>query len=151
MSDSNEHLLYLCGGEIDEGEFYVSIWSESLNPATLTELLGVQPTESYRRGEFSKNGKIQYKHGSWMYSTGRRSFRQGKSCEESFDDFMRNFPGDAEVWSQILAEYDAKVSIVLWMKTWNREFDLSAFALNELGRRNLSVHIDTYLDSEEET
>ena len=149
MANQEDKLTYLCGGEIDAGEFSLSIWSEALDPAEITQLLGVKPTEQYRRGDFNSTGEVQFKHGSWELSTGRLDFRNGKSCEESFDSFVRSLPDLPEAWNRIATAHTARVTMVLWMRTWNREFDLSSFALGELAKRHLSVHIDAYLEADD--
>ena len=76
--------MYLCGGEIDAGEFSVSITSESLDPVRLAEQLGMQPTKSHRGGDtFGKAGRT-YNYGEWCFSTGRLDFRSaGPSCGSS--------------------------------------------------------------------
>jgi hypothetical protein len=150
MPNQEDNLTYLCGGEIDAGEFSLAIWSEALEPREITQLLGVQPTEHYRCGDFNDTGKIQFKHGSWRLSTGRLDFRSGKSCEASFDSFVRSLPDFPGAWERIAAEHTARITMVLWMRTWNREFDISPFALGELAKRHLSVHIDTYLEEDGE-
>ena len=150
MPDSPKELMYLCGGEIDTGEFALTITSEDLQPPEISALLGIQPTSHHLRGDaFGKRGHA-YQFGRWSYSTGRLDFRAGRSCEEQFDDFVRALPGDAAVWERISAQHEAQVFIYLWMRTWNREFDISTFALGELARRRLRLHIDTYLESDDE-
>jgi hypothetical protein len=147
MSNPSE-LIYACGGEIDAGEFSVSITSENLDPDSLAEQLAMQPTKSHRRNDtFGKSGR-RYGYGEWCFSSGRLDFRSGKSCEKQFDDFVRSLPDDTTAWERITAEHEARVFIVLWMRTWNREFDISCFALGELARRKLQLHIDTYLESD---
>jgi hypothetical protein len=150
MADEKDKLTYLCGGEIDADEFSLSIWSEGLEPAEITQLLGLQPTEHYRRGDFNRSGKRQFKHGSWELSTGRLDFRSGTPCEESFNNFVLALPDLPEAWDRITAAHTARITMVLWMRTWNREFDISPFALGELAKRHLSLHIDTYLDEDAE-
>jgi Domain of unknown function (DUF4279) len=150
MSKPSGELTYLCGGEIDAGEFYLSIWSETLEPTDMTRLLGVQSTEHYRRGDSNSSGKMQFNHGSWKFSTGRLDFRSGKSCEESFDDFVRSLPDLPEAWNRIAETHNARITMVLWMRTWNREFDISPKALGELARRQLPLHIDTYVEADDE-
>src|SRR5262245_42135933 len=138
MPEAEENLTYLCGGEIDEGEFSLVITSDGLEPTEITQLLGIQPTDSHRRGDFNKTGKVQFKFGRWRLATARLDFRSGPSaCEESFDTFVRSLPDTPDAWSRIAREHDTQVFIHLWMKTWNREFDLSSFALGELARRHL--------------
>jgi hypothetical protein len=150
MPDSDDRLMYLCGGEIDAGEFCLRITSETLDHAQITEMLRLQPTDVHRRGEsFGQQGHT-YKFGQWRFSTGRLDFRSGRSCEQAFDDFVRGLPPDLSIWQRIVAEHEAQVYIYLWMKTWNREFDISPFALGELARRGLGLHVDTYLDEPDE-
>jgi hypothetical protein len=150
VKPKSEDLTYLFGGEIDAGEFSLDIWSDDLSPAEITALLGIQPTSHYLRGDSFGNGGLKRNCGSWTYKTKRLDFRSGKCCEEQFDDFMRNLTGDDAVWARISAQHQARILIVLWMRTWNREFDNSAYALGELARRRLRLHIDTYIESPEE-
>ncbi|HSH94232.1 MAG TPA: DUF4279 domain-containing protein [Roseimicrobium sp.] len=150
MPDANDQLAYLCGGEIDAGEFVLRITSDDLDPAQITKMLGLQPTETNRRGdEFGSRGH-KYKFGQWCLSSGRLDFRSGKSCEQAFDDFVRRLPDDPAVWDRINSEDEGQVFIYCWMRTWNREFDISAFALGELARRKLRLHVDTYLEEGDE-
>ncbi len=150
MPEQQEKPIYACGGEIDAGEFSLDITSDNLNPDEITSLLGMQPTYSHRRGDFNKSGQVQFKFGRWQFSTPRLDFRSESSwCAKSFDAFVRSLPDLPDAWDRIAKEHDAQVFIYLWMKTWNREFDLTAFALGELARRDLSLHIDTYLESDE--
>ena len=142
--------MYLCGGEIDAGEFCLRVTADDLDPAQITELLRRQPTDVHRRGESVGKRGHKYKSGLWCFSTGRLDFRAEKSCEEAFDDFVRSLPDEPSNWERIATECEVQVSIYLWMRTWNREFDISAFALGELARRSLGLHIDTYLESDDE-
>ncbi len=141
-----DRVIYACGGEIDVGEFCLRIASEDLDPDQITALLGQRPTDSHQRGTpFGKRGHI-HKFGLWRFSTERLDFRGGRAFYELFDDFMRSLPSEPGVWQRITSEHSAEVVICVWMRTWNREFDISASALRELSLRNLSIHIDTYLD-----
>jgi hypothetical protein len=149
MPGSEDNLIYAGGGEIDAGEFSLVITSDNLDPAEITGLLGIQATDSHRRGDFNQTGKVQFKFGRWRFGTTRIDFRTGDSwCQKSFDRFIRSLPEAPDAWSRIAREHQAQVFIHLWMKTWNREFDLSAFALGAIARRHLSLHIDTYLDTD---
>lgn len=151
MPDSKDQLMYLCGGEIDAAEFSLDITSDDLQPTEITTLLGLQPTSHHLRGDaFGKRGHT-YKFGRWRYATARLDFRAGRCFEEQFDDFVRALPDDPAIWERITTRFEAGILICLWMRTWNREFDISTFALGELARRRLRLHIDTYLESDDET
>jgi Domain of unknown function (DUF4279) len=144
VSDSKNQLVYAFGGEIDAGEFVLQVTADDLNPDQVSELLGCQPTDSHRCGDSSGKRGHTYKFGLWQFSTARLNFRDGKSCEEQFDEFIRNLPDTPSAWEHIASKYEARVIVYLWMRTWNREFDISVFALGELSRRRLRLHIDTY-------
>jgi hypothetical protein len=150
MEISDDGLAYLCGGEMDFAEFCLDITSDDLDPKEITEALGVQPTYCHLKGATNRTGKAVYKFGRWQFSSGRRDARSGSSVYEAFDAFTRTLPGAEAPWPQINAKHDARIMVTLWMRTWNREFDLSSFALTELGRRGLALHFDTYLEPDDE-
>jgi hypothetical protein len=143
-------LMYLCGGEIDAGEFSLDITSADLHPPEITTLLGLQPTYEHLRGDALGTRGHTFKSGRWKYSTGRLDFRTGRCFQEQFDDFVRALPDEMVVWERIATQHEIGVNIYLWMRTWNREFDLSTYAMGELTRRRLSLHIDTSLDADNE-
>jgi len=150
MPESEDNLIYAAGGEIDAGEFSLVITSDDLDPAEVTGLLGIQPTDSHRRGDLNQAGR-PFNFGRWRFATPRLDFRQDDSwCQKNFDTFVRSLPDSPDAWSRIARDYDAQVFIHVWMKTWNREFDLSAFAVGELARRHLSLHIDTYYSDDDD-
>ena len=149
MPDSKDRLMYLCGGEIDSGEFSLDITCDDLQPTEITRLLGIQPTSHHLRGDtFGKRGHT-YKFGRWRYATARLHFHTGRCFEEEFDAFVRGLPDDPVVWEGITRRYEAGILVCLWMRTWNREFDISTFAVSELARRRLRLHIDTYFKPDE--
>ena len=150
MTDPNQ-LIYACGGEIDAGEFSLQITSDDLQPAEITAMLGLQATSQHLRGHTFGKGGHAYNFGRWSFTTSRLDFRAGRCFEEQFDDFVGGLPGDTADWERITARHESKILVCLWMRTWNREFDISTFALSELARRRLRLHIDTYLDSDDET
>lgn len=149
MQISDDGLAYLCGGEMDFAEFCLDITSDDLDPKEITEALGVEPTYCHRKGETNRTGKAVYKFGRWQLSTGRRDSRSRSSVYEAFDAFIRTLPGAEAPWEEINANHDALIMVTLWMRTWNREFDLSSFALSELGRRRLRLHFDTYVEPDD--
>ena len=109
MADSSDQLMYLCGGEIDAGEFSLRITADDLEPDQVTRLLGRQPTDAHRRGDsFGKRGGT-YNFGQWTFSTGRLDFRADRSCEEAFDGFVRSLP-DAPTLSEHLPNKNPRVN-----------------------------------------
>ncbi|HTI71664.1 MAG TPA: DUF4279 domain-containing protein, partial [Candidatus Limnocylindria bacterium] len=128
------NLVYAFGGEVDAGEFSLDITSDELQPAEISALLGLQPTYQHSPGESFGERSLPFKFGRWKHTTARLDFRAVHCFEEQFDDFVRALPDNPTVWERIAAQYDANVVIRAWMHTWNREFDISPFALGELAR-----------------
>lgn len=53
-------------------------------------------------------------------------------------------------WTFSTERLDFRNGKCVWMRTRNRDYDISAFALGELARRKLRLHFDTYLESDDE-
>ena len=144
-------LTYLMGGEIDRGSFELVVRGDNIDPEEITRLLGAEPTTAHRTGALSDNGKYRHRTGSWNLQTGELDFRSGdRNCEDQFADWVASLPGDEAIWARILEQHEAYVWMVLYMNTWNREFDVRPSTLNELGKRGLRLHIDTYYDPDDE-
>jgi hypothetical protein len=150
MEISDDGLTYLCGGEMDFADFFLDITSDDLDPKEISGLLGREPTYCHRRGEANRTGKAVYKFGRWQLSTGREDSRSCSSVYDAFDAFVRTLHGHEAPWKQISTKHDARIMVTLWMRTWNREFDLSSFALSELGRRGLGLHFDSYMEPDDQ-
>jgi len=45
----------------------------------------------------------------------------------AFDAFIRTLSGDEVPWEQINRKHDARIMVTMWMRTWNRELDLSSW------------------------
>ena len=151
MLDSNDELTYLCGGEVNAGEFSIDITSEDLQPTEITALIGLQPTSHHLQGDAFGSLGHKFKFGRWRYSSGRLDFRAGRCFEQQFDDFIRALPNTPAIWGRIAAHHEAVVNVCLWMRTWNREFGISSFALGELAHRRLRLHVDTYFEADTKT
>jgi len=143
-------LTYLMGGEIDRGFFMLQVSGDNLNPDAITSLLKTQPTKAHRKGDLSKNGKFTHRTGLWSLESGELDFRStDKNCEDFLADWVAKLPDDTGAWTAIQKEYKTEVRIALYMKTWNREFAILPSTLQELARRGLMLHIDTYFCPDE--
>jgi hypothetical protein len=68
------------------------IWSEHLDPSTITELLGVSPTESHVKGDINRWG-VKKEDGAWMLYGDRKHFATVAEC---VDNFLSRFPRGIE-------------------------------------------------------
>lgn len=150
MPDTPDDLTYYCGGEIDAGEFILTIDSETLDPDEITQRIGLAPTSSHRPGDIWADTGLTQDYGEWSYASGRLDFRSRDSFQEQFDSFVGGLPQDRTFWDSVAANHNAQILIALWIRTWNREFDISSFALSDLARGRLRLHIDTYYEAGDE-
>lgn len=66
-------LIWIAGGEVDECSVSLRFWSDDLIPDDVTQLLGVNPTQSSKKGDVFR-GKVYDRIrevGAWLYSVER--------------------------------------------------------------------------------
>ncbi|ALF52984.1 hypothetical protein ACX27_09175 [Nostoc piscinale CENA21] len=62
-------IVWIAGGEVDECSVSLRFWSDDLVPDEVTDLLGINPTQSYKKGDIFR-GKVYdriRKVGFWVY------------------------------------------------------------------------------------
>jgi Domain of unknown function (DUF4279) len=138
---------WIAGGEVDEYSVSLRFFGDDLDPDIMTAIMGVCPTISYRKGDIFRrktHDKIQ-KTGSWRY----RNQRSGDiSLEEQINNLFNLLPADLEIWRD-LKRFDPNLFCGLWLKEWNRSFDLSSEVLMRIAERGLRIGLDIYFDGDE--
>jgi hypothetical protein len=87
------------------------VFSDELSPAGITELLEIQPTKSFRKGEVHSSKKLQRKTNGWFYST--KEFCSSKDTREHI-----NF---------VLAALDGKVDSVKALHLKQCKIDITSY------------------------
>ncbi|AFY42382.1 DUF4279 domain-containing protein [Nostoc sp. PCC 7107] len=135
-------IVWIAGGEVDECSVSLRFWSDDLVPDDVTDLLGINPTQSYKKGDIFR-GKVYdriRKVGFWVYRVKRCA---GVSLEDQINTLFDQLPVDLGVWYKLTTKFDADLFCGLWLKRWNRGLDFSPQTLQRISERGLSLSLDT--------
>ena len=142
-------LLWFAGGEVDETSVCLRVFGDDLVPSELSDLLGVQPTKSWRKGDVfqgKKYDRIQ-KTGSWHLSTERQA---DVSLEAQINQLLDQITPDLTIWAQLIGQYDVDLFCGLWLLRWNREIAFSPQTLLRIAERVLLLDLDIYFKLDED-
>jgi hypothetical protein len=152
-------LVWVAGGSMDKCSVSLRFFGEDLDPDELTQILGVEPSSAYRKGDIfrgKKHDKI-YKTGSWRL----RSQRSDIDLEDQINGLLNKLPSDEViagsvvsrqsnddlgVWLDLTTRFQVDLFCGLWMKRWNRCVDFQAAILQRIAERGLSIGLDIYVD-----
>ena len=142
-------LTYWCGGKVDENSITLRIIGDELNPDTISGLLGCQPTRGQRKGDILPDKRFHRtaKFGLWCLKIDRTSEH---TLQEQIKVLFSKLPDDLSIWQHITTTAHAELFCGLWLKTWNREFDISPDLLMQIAQRNLTLRFDIYFEGEED-
>jgi hypothetical protein len=125
------------------------VFSDDICPEEITNLLRIEPTLAFRKGDAHARGKLQRKANGWLYST-------KKLC--SSQDTRRHI-------DLILAALDGKADSVKKLQLKGCKIDISSYWVSrgqggpwlmpeqmlKLGTLGIGVWWDIYFESEDET
>jgi hypothetical protein len=137
-------LVWIAGGAIDESSITLRFFGDDLVPDELTQLLGVEPSIAYRKGDIFRGKTYDriYDIGSWRL----RSERSESDLEDKIDRLLDKLPSDLEIWHDLTRKFQVDLFCGLWMKRWNRCLDFKAATLHRMAERGLSIGLDIYVD-----
>ncbi len=108
------------GGSADRTALSLTIYCGDIDPDQITKQLGVEPTETHRKGERRKQRYRAYTQSAWFLSLEATAPR---GLEELLHDLLRRLPpSTSAVWSNLRAAYDVQLRIGLFLNEWNRGF-----------------------------
>ena len=121
------------------------IFSETLDPAVITEELGLQPCRVRVQGSRRADGKT---------FTGMWGFDGGKTDWDSLEAGLISVLDKLWPKKEIIAKYAPSADLVWWCGHFTNGFDggpeLSASLLSRLGEFGASLYIDTYFSDRDE-
>lgn len=125
------------GGLVDRCSLTLRFFGDQLDPDCVTALLGVEPTNSQRKGD----GKRR------MLDTGRWIL----ACEETADTvdnqirlLLGDLTDDLRIWQQLCSDFNASLMVDLILRRWARGTMLSAETIQSLADRTLKLQIEIY-------
>ncbi|HWA78513.1 MAG TPA: DUF4279 domain-containing protein [Polyangiaceae bacterium] len=136
------------GGPVDEARVSLAVYSDDLQPETITSLLSCSPSRSHRRGERKRAGSVPFPTGAWILT-------EEGGPHESVDPIIRRLlmrlPDDDRVWLQLARDHELQVRFGVHMSGWNRGFSISTDALARLSRMQVSLEFDLYAYGDDDT
>lgn len=125
------------GGLVDRCSLTLRFFGDQLDPDCVTALLGVEPTDSQRKGDRKPR---TLDTGRWILD-----------CEETtdtVDNQIRLLLGDLtdnlRVWQQLGSDFSSSLMISLILRQWTRGTMLSAQTIQSLADRALKLQIEVY-------
>jgi Domain of unknown function (DUF4279) len=133
------------GGEIAWFVMSLHVTADNLNPAEVTEILGVQPSRQQTGG-----APISPREGAPAARFGRWSLRMEAAETDEWDvneaikELLAQLPSEMDKWKKLAACGSIQLSLGLSMTCENQEFVLAPALLRFLGEREISVWFDIY-------
>lgn len=125
----------------------VHVYGDRLQPAEVTRLFGVAPSESETPGVplRHEDGTVirTPKSGRWTYGVSA-SRGDALSFNEAVEGVLGKLPRDAAVWRAVAALGSIHLSVSLAIEDANSEMWLEPQLLSFLGERGVGVHIEAY-------
>jgi Domain of unknown function (DUF4279) len=141
-----ELVLVAGNEEVDECSVSLRFWGDDLMPDEITQLLGINPTQAYKKGDISR-GKVYdlvRKTGFWRYSLTKD---EGRSLELQLCSIFERSTSSPEVWQELTTRFGAELFCGLWLKQSNRIMELSPQILQKISERGLRICFDIYCET----
>lgn len=136
---------------VSETKASLRITGDDLDPASLTMLLGGEPTAAYRKGDVIRGaeGRTRIaKFGSWRRVARRRV---PGDLDDQVHELFAGLTEDVEIWRSLSAKYKVDVFCGLFLDGSNEGIDLTAETMMLLGSRGIVIGFDIYGASKAKT
>lgn len=129
---------------VSETSVTFRLLGDELDPDEVTSLLGVQPSDSRRKG-----GTWHTPKGKPMIArTGRWSLEIERAVPGDLSTQIRQLLGrmtdDLSIWRDLTSRFEADFFCGLWLNRWNEGEVLMPDVLLMLGQRNIKLELDIY-------
>ena len=131
------------GGVVDESGVTLCVYGEDLDPKTVTRLLGVKPTSSFRRGYRRKPNARPMPHGAWFLEVRGKA---PKGPDAHLRKLLMKLPDSAESWNQLKTQYKIRLTFSVGFAGWNKGFNLPADLVSRAARIGVDLGFDIYAD-----
>jgi len=121
------------------------IFGDELEPAHLTKMLGITPTNCYRMGDVrtGRTSGKQYKRktGGWILDTNDRT---DGDLDSQIDTLFNQLPKEETVWAILKKDFELNLFCGVFLNSGNDGFELRPSTLAMLGQRDISLWLDVY-------
>lgn len=133
------------GGEVERIKVSLRFLGDDLDPDFISNLLGCQPTESYRKGDV-----LSSKRSSRIAHTGVWSLRDVEEDTNTLEMKVRRLlnrvSADSAAWNS-LSRFQGNIFCGVFIEDWNRGFSLSPELMQNLVERKLAIDLDIYCNA----
>lgn len=135
------------GGPIDESGATLAIYGKSLDPAKITRMLGVAPTQSFKRGHRQGMNSPPTRHGAWVLEVRGEA---PDSPEVQLAKLLKKLPYSKKLWKELNSKYTVRICFGLHMMGWNKGFGFRPDLIDRIAKMGIELAFDIYAYGEEE-
>ena len=132
------------GGQATSFKVSVSLHGDSLNPATLSKMLGVKST-SARSPNQAGHVPTRLRGGYWSVAARTSS---DTTINDALSTLLDDFPNDEGLWARLASEYDISVNIAVFLDSSNQDFVLDPSVVRRVASLGASLWVDVYESDE---
>jgi hypothetical protein len=129
------------GGDPDKVTVSVHVSGTDLDPDLVTNVLGVAPTFSARKGDIRERlqRQIVQPTGVWYIDAPNSS---EWLLADAIDVLLRRLPPAGSAWDHLASKYELRLSCAVHLGDWNQGLNLPAPLLREVAARHLALDFD---------
>lgn len=133
------------GGEVERIKVSLRFSGDDLDPDRISNLLGCQPTKSYRKGDVlsSKRSSRIAHTGFWSLSAVEEDT---STLEMKVRGLLDRISADSAAWNS-LSRFQGNIFCGVFIEDWNRGFSLSSELMQDLVERKLTIDFDIYCNN----
>lgn len=149
MKLHNLGLFARMGGSFDRVFFMLTILGETLDPVEVTNLLNLNPTKSYKKGDETPSGAQYRKTGAWILDSGEIALKEDESEAMNFLEWIKRLAASFELWESLSSRYEVQVRLIGYTNQMNADFNITHDIMRELSLRKLDLVVEPYLSLDE--
>jgi hypothetical protein len=135
------------GGPVDESSATLAVYGQDLEPHDVTALIGVEPSDSFRRGFKRGPRSPAMAHGAWFLEV-RGVAPDGPAVQ--LETLLSKLPESTHVWQQLHERYTVQLRLALHVQGWNKGFSLSKQLTARLAVLGVDLEFDLYAYGEQD-
>ena len=134
------------GGIVDETKATLALYSDELDPAEVSQYLGVNPKWARKKGEKIGERSPPAKTGFWLFEI---QVHEPKGPEEAICELLAHFPQDVKWWQALAKKYRVELRLGIFFTGFNRGFEISTETAYKIANTGAKTVYDLYPDSED--
>ena len=138
--NASEHMVVV-GGPVDELSASLAVYGEDLEPGDVTNLLGIEPTFSFRRGYRRRPTSVPAPRGGWFLKMRAVDHPDPGAL---IGTLLSKLPADREIWGQLNARFKVQLRVAIHMQGWNKGFGIDPASVARLATTGAEVVFDVY-------